>query len=68
MTGGNPMLTKHERTQLEHDYGHQPVSAAGMLLTCAAGLLMVVVLVLVGMDIHTYGQERLPAQAAAQSR
>jgi hypothetical protein len=68
MTGGNPMLTKHARTQLENDYGHQPVSAAGMLLACAVGLLMVVVLALVGMDIPTYGQERLPAQSAAQSR
>jgi hypothetical protein len=62
------MLTEHERTQLLNDYGREPVSVVGILLTCVAGLLMLAVLAMVGMDIHSYEHERTPAHAAAQSR
>lgn len=40
------MLTEHERKQLTDDYRRAPQSAAGMLLTCAVGLLILIVLVL----------------------
>jgi hypothetical protein len=62
------MLTERERTQLVSDYQREPVSVAGMLLTCAVGILMVIVLALVGMDIHNYDHQRMPAQTAAESR
>lgn len=62
------MLTEHERTQLTDQYRRTPLSAGGVLLTCAVGLLMVILLVLVGMDIHKYDHERSPAATAAQSR
>jgi hypothetical protein len=67
-TGDKPMLTQRERTDLINEYRREPVSAAGMLLTCAAGLLMVVLLALVGIDIHTYGTASGSAQSTAQAR
>ncbi len=62
------MLTQHEKTDLIDEHCREPVSAAGVLLTCAAGLLMVVLLALVGMDIHTYGTVQASAQSTAQAR
>ncbi len=62
------MLTEREKARLLNDYGREPVSVAGVLLTCAAGLLMVIVLAMVGMDIHNYEHDRMAAQTAAQSR
>lgn len=62
------MLTDHERTQLVNEYRRHPVSAVGLLLTCAAGLLVVILLALVGLDIHTFSNADAPRQAATQSR
>jgi len=62
------MLTNDERNQLVDEYRRNPVSAVGLLLTCAAGLLMVIVLALVGIDIHTFNNADAPRQTATQSR
>jgi len=62
------MLTDHERTQLVNEYRRNPVSAVGLLLTCAAGLLIVIALALVGFDIHSFGNADAPRHAATQSR
>jgi len=62
------MLTQREKNDLINEYHREPVSAAGVLLTCAAGLLMVALLALVGMDLHTYGTVQASAQSTAQAR
>jgi hypothetical protein len=62
------MLTDSERTQLTDQYRREPVSPVGLLVTCAIGLVMVVVLALVGMQIHTFDGAGAPAQSAAQAR
>jgi hypothetical protein len=48
------MVTDDERNKLVNEYGREPVSAARLLLTCAAGLLIVVALAWIGFDIHTF--------------
>jgi hypothetical protein len=61
------MLTKREKADLINEYRREPVSVAGLLLTCAAGLAMVILLALVGIDIHMYGTPQAAAQSSAQS-
>jgi hypothetical protein len=62
------MLTDTERTQLTEEYRREPVSPVGLLLTCAAGLAIVVVLALLGMQIHNFDGAAAPTQSAAQAR
>lgn len=62
------MLTGHERTQLEMAYRREPASPRGMLLACAAGLLMVVLLILIGWDLHAADQQILATHAGQHSR
>jgi len=61
------MLTQRESTRLINEYRREPVSAMDVVLTCAAGLLMVIVLTLIGVDIHTYHGEPPAAQVQAQA-
>jgi hypothetical protein len=60
------MLTEYEKNRLVDEYRREPVSAVGLVLTCAAGLLLVIILALVGMDIHTYSDAQ--RQAITQAR
>jgi hypothetical protein len=62
------MLTRRETTQLVNEYRREPLSAMDILLTCAAGLLMVIVLALIGLDIHSYQGEQPAAQVQAASQ
>lgn len=48
------MLTRHEREHLVDEYRRQPVSAVGLLVTCAGALLAVIVLALIGLDMHLF--------------
>ncbi len=57
------MITDSERNQLLDEYRREPVSVARLLLTCAAGLLIVFALAWVGFDIHTFGDDA-PGQAS----
>ncbi len=60
------MLTQRETKRLMNEYRREPVSAMDILLTCAAGLLMVIVLALIGWDVHSYQGEQPVAQVQAQ--
>jgi hypothetical protein len=60
------MLTDHERSQLENEYRREPRSIIGLLVTCAAGLAIVVALVLVGIDIRTYGGDDATRQTVTR--
>ena len=62
------MLTQHEKSQLIDDYQRSPVSVVSLLLTCAASLLLVVLVALVGIDIHRFGDEPVVKQAVVQNR
>ena len=62
------MLTEHEKEQLVHDYQREPASVAGLLLTCAGGLLMVWVLALAGLDIIGFSNAPTTTQAANTAR
>lgn len=62
------MLTAHEKAQLVNEYRRDQRCAVGVLLACAAGLLVVVVVALVGMDIHKIDNNGTPRHSAAQSR
>jgi hypothetical protein len=48
------MLAENEREQLIDEYCRQPVSFVGLLLTCAIGLLAVIVLALIGLDMQLF--------------
>lgn len=61
------MVSENERDQLTSAYRRDPVSVAGLLLTCAAGLLIVIALAVLGFDIHTYSGADTPAQTASQT-
>ena len=56
------MVNEHEKEQLQHDDLSKPGSAIGLLLTCAAGLLVVFFLALVGIDIQNF-----PVDASARA-
>lgn len=62
------MLTQREKSQLIEDYERRPVSAVGLLTTCAVSLLLVVLVALVGIDIHSFGNDPAVKQATVQSR
>jgi hypothetical protein len=38
-----------------------------LLLTCVAGLLIVVAVVLIGVDIHSFGVAQVPQQSATRA-
>lgn len=61
------MVSNSERNQLLSEYRRKPVSVARLLLTCAAGLLIVFATAWVGFDIHTFGEDAAQT-AAAQLR
>jgi hypothetical protein len=52
--GVRAMVNDYEKEQLQRDYLSKPGSVVGLLLTCAAGLLVVFFLVLVGFDIQNF--------------
>ncbi len=58
------MVTDSERNQLVSEYQREPASVARLLLTCAAGLLIVFMLAWVGYDIHSFGTDT-PGQASS---
>lgn len=62
------MVTQHEKNQLIENYKRAPVTTVGLLVTCAACLLLVVLVALVGMDIHRFGDTPGVKRAAVQSR
>ena len=62
------MLTNHERKQLLREYRREPASAAGLLLACAAGLLIVWALAVAGIEILTFSTGGAPAQTASGAR
>ena len=68
LNGGRIMVTDCEKTQLIDDYKREPVSALGMVLTCAIGLLVVVMLALIGIDIHTFGDAEAPVHTATPAQ
>lgn len=55
------MLTEHERDHLIAQYRRESASVWGVLLTCAGGLLVLVILALIGMDIHASGSADMPS-------
>lgn len=61
------MLTEQERDHLVEQYRREPLSVIGLLLTCAGGLLLVVVLALVGMDIHSVAPTDAPGVTAQRA-
>lgn len=62
------MLTEHQRMQLIDEYRRAPRSVAGLLLTCVAGLLIVIVVALIGVDIHSFGVVQTAPQSTADAR
>lgn len=48
------MLTRRERDHLADSYRREPESVAGLLLACAAGLLAVIVLAMIGSVVHVF--------------
>lgn len=61
------MLTESEKNHLVNEYRREPVSVMGLLLTCAAGLITVIVLALVAIDIHTYSDADTTPQTVTQA-
>lgn len=61
------MLTGQQRSKLEDEYRREPRSVIGVLLGCVVGLLTVVVLALVGMDVHTYAGDETSRQVVTQA-
>lgn len=59
------MLTEHERMQLIDNYRRAPRSVVGLLLTCVAGLLIVVAMALIGVDIQSFGIAQAPHQSTS---
>jgi hypothetical protein len=57
-----PMVSDSERNQLLSDYGRESRSVARLLLTCAAGLLILFALAWAGLDIQHVGADA-PGQA-----
>jgi hypothetical protein len=66
--GDHPMVTDYGRNQLVREYQRKPASAVRLLLTCAAGLLMVFVLAVAGAYIENLTYENSPTQTANQTR
>jgi hypothetical protein len=62
------MVTESERNQLLSEYQREPASVARLLLTCAAGLLIVFALGWVSFDIHTFGADTPGQTPTAQLR
>lgn len=62
------MLTEHQRMQLIDEYRRAPRSVVGLLLTCVAGLLIVIAIALIGVDIHSFGVVQTPHPSTAAAR
>lgn len=60
------MLTEHERMQLTEDYRRTPRSVVRLLLTCGAGLLIVIAMALIGVDIQSFGIAQAPHHSTAR--
>lgn len=61
------MLTEQERDHLVEQYRREPLSVIGLLLTCAGGLVVVIMLALIGMDIHSVAPADAPGVTAQRA-
>jgi|GEM_PF-3788084 len=48
------MISTHERSQLVNEYRGRPASVMGLLVTCVLGLLLLLVVAMIGIDIHNH--------------